>query len=77
MAVKTITIDMEAYRTLARLKRPGQSFSQVIKEKLGHHRTGGTLIQALRHIKLSDDTLDAMEKVVHSRKKSVLKHPKL
>jgi predicted CopG family antitoxin len=77
MAVKTITIDMDAYRTLSRLKKPGQSFSQVIKEKLGHHKTAGTLIQAIERIHLSNDTLDAVEKVVRRRKKSVLKHPRL
>jgi len=77
MAVKTITIDLEAYRTLSRLKRPGQSFSQVIKEKLGHDKTGGTLVQAIKQIKVSEETLDAVEKVVRDRRKNVLKHPKL
>ena len=77
MAVKTITIDMEAYRTLARLKRPGQSFSQVIKEKLGHQKTGATLLQAANQIKVSADTLDAIERVVRDRKKSKLKHSRL
>jgi predicted CopG family antitoxin len=77
MAVKTITIDMDAYRTLSRLKRPGQSFSQVIKERLGHQKTGSTLVQAVNHFKVSPDALDSMERVVRDRKKSKLRHPKL
>lgn len=77
MAVKTITIDMEAYTTLARLKKPGQSFSQVIKEKLGPVKTGATLLTGLHQISVSQEALDAMEKVVRNRKKNPLKHPRL
>ena len=77
MAVKTITIDMEAYETLSRHKRPGQSFSQVIKEKLGPLKTAANLLRAAKQIRVSEDALDAMEKVVRDRKKSPLKHPRL
>jgi len=77
MAVKTITIDMEAYETLSRHKRPGQSFSDVIKEQLGPVKTGANLLRAVKQIRISDNTLDAMEKVVRDRSKSPLKHPKL
>jgi len=35
MTVKTLTITEEAYRKLARLKRSGESFSEVINRTLG------------------------------------------
>ncbi|HEX9341298.1 MAG TPA: antitoxin VapB family protein [Thermoplasmata archaeon] len=35
MAVKTITVTEDAYRKLARLKRSGESFSDVINRVLG------------------------------------------
>ena len=77
MAVKTITIDIEAYETLSRHKRPGQSFSQVIKEKLGPVKTGEGLLRAVKQLRVSGETLEAMERVVRARRKSPLKHPKL
>ena len=68
MAVKTITIDMDAYNSLARHKKPGQSFSQVIKEHFGTLRTGRDLRAAAERIQISDGVLEAIEKVVESRK---------
>jgi len=67
MAVKTITIDLEAYEALAAEKAPGQSFSQVIKQHFGRRRTGRELAELLRTTRLSDSTLDAIDAVVDDR----------
>jgi predicted CopG family antitoxin len=70
MAVKTITIDLEAYEALRRQKRRGQSFSQVIKEHFNAPRTGRDLQAALERFALSSDTLDAIDDVVRNRTES-------
>ena len=77
MAVKTITIDLEAYDTLARHKKPGQSFSQVIKAHFGPRKTVAAFRQALRATFVSEHTLKAVSDVVRSRKKSVARVPTL
>lgn len=69
MAVKTITIDIEAYNTLARHKRIGQSFSQVIKAHFGPQPTAGRLLERVRTIRLSEEALDAMDALVADRRK--------
>ena len=69
MAVKTITINMEAYDTLSRHKRAGQSFSQVIKAHFGPQPTAGRLLERIKTIRLSTDALDVMEAVVRDRKR--------
>ncbi|HET9767099.1 MAG TPA: antitoxin VapB family protein [Thermoanaerobaculia bacterium] len=69
MAVKTITIDMEAYEALAAEKGPGQSFSQVIKRHFGRRCTGRELADLLRTTKLADSTLDAIEAAVRDRRR--------
>ncbi len=69
MAVKTITIDLESYEVLSRHKRPGQSFSQVIKERLGAVSTGRDLTAALARVRVGEDTLTALEHIVRSRQR--------
>jgi predicted CopG family antitoxin len=68
MSVKTITIDIEAYGLLARRKRHGQSFSQVIKAHFRRQPTVADFLAALKATRLSDQTLRAMERQVKSRK---------
>lgn len=77
MAVKTITIDIEAYETLARHKRQGESFSQVIKSHFGRRRTGRGLKEILAHSHLTDPTVDRIDAVVRARRKSLVKAPGL
>lgn len=48
MAAKTITLDLDAYEALSRHKKPGQSFSQVIKEHFAPPKTGGDLLAPWR-----------------------------
>lgn len=77
MAVKTITIDLEAYDILARGKKPGQSFSQVIKARLGTRRTGRDLWQALSGGLPSEETLDRADQQIKARRRSPARAPKL
>ena len=68
MAVKTITIDLEAYALLSRNKGEGQSFSQVIKAHFGPQPTAGRFLARLRSIRVSAPALDAMEQQVRARR---------
>ena len=68
MAVKTITIDMEAYGLLASRKREGESFSQVIKAHFGPQPTAGRFLARVRAIRMSPAALDSMERQVQARK---------
>ena len=77
MAVKTITIDLDAYEILSRHKARGQSFSQVIKQQLGRRRTVADLRQALAGVRLSEETLDAMEVQVRRRRSNLARAVKL
>jgi hypothetical protein len=67
MAVKTITIDLEAYALLARHKAEGQSFSQVIKAHFGPQPTAARFRERVRRLRMSRPALDAMERQVLAR----------
>lgn len=68
MAVKTITIDIEAYGLLSRHKREGQSFSQVIKAHFGPQPTAARFRERLRGLRLEKTTLDAVDGLVKARR---------
>lgn len=68
MAGKTITLDEEAYKLLARYRRADESFSTVIKEHFEKPTTGQDLLDVLPEISLSEETLDAIEGLVEARR---------
>ena len=68
MAVKTITIDMEAYGLLSRHKRTGQSFSQVIKSHFGPAPTAGRFLEHVRSIRIDETALAALDRLVRARR---------
>ena len=78
MAVKTITIDMEAYEALARHKKAGQSFSQVIKAHFGPAKNVRAFREALRDIgDVSPRTLARIDALAGSRRRSKARVPAL
>lgn len=77
MAVKTITIDLEAYEILASHKKPGQSFSKVIKEHFDRKKTGRDLRAVLERWSLSAEALNQIEGRIRARRSSVARPAKL
>ena len=80
MAVKTITIDITAYGLLARHKREGMSFSDVIKAHFSGPMTVGAFRARLRSGRvrpLSEDLLNAVEGVVRDRASDPIRYPEL
>ena len=78
MAVKTITIDMEAYNLLALHKKEGESFSQVIKAHFGPQQlTVGKFRERLRDVRFTRDYIDAVNQIVRDRQLEPARAPKL
>ena len=77
MAVKTITIDLDAYEALARRKRGGQSFSDVIKERFADGGTAGDLLRAAGLARASEDTIAEVERQVKARRAHPARVPRL
>ena len=76
MAVKTITIDMEAYSILSELKKENESFSQVIKRTVApKSRTAARLLENLDSVLLSVDTLEQVDAIIADREKSMTDSP--
>jgi predicted CopG family antitoxin len=69
MTVKTITIDMDAYEILVQHKRPGQSFSMVIKQHFEPRKTTATLLRAMPELVLQEKTLSEIENQVKERRR--------
>jgi len=64
MAVKTITIDLEAYDVLLKHKRGNESFSQVIKRTFKEERyTAKHLLENLSEVSLSNETLERVKEI--------------
>ena len=75
MAVKTITIDLEAYRLLKAHKRDHESFSKTIKRHFVPVRTARSLLANLERITLAEDTLHRVEELVRARADSMASSP--
>lgn len=73
MAVKTITIDIEAYELLSKARMGTESFSKVIKHVLGPMgKDAKSLLDSMDAVKVPDQVLDALERVLASRGEDLL-----
>jgi hypothetical protein len=83
MATKTITLELDAYETLRRQKRGGESFSSVVRRaRWDDSAKAGHVLGALRELHrrhprsfLDDETLDRIEAKATSRTRRMRARP--
>ena len=76
MAVETITIDLAAYEALARRKRAGESFSDVIKAHFAAGGVGRDLLAAARRAQVSESTVEGAAAAVAARRRHKPRSPR-
>ena len=69
MARKTVSIDLEAYERLRSLKRPNESFSQVIKRVARPPFDLKAFLKKIEGGSLSDEAAEAIEEQIRSRQR--------
>jgi predicted CopG family antitoxin len=72
VAVKTITIDLEAYSLLRKQKRENDSFSDVIKRRFRPKKTIADLLATIEKTSLSGNYLNGVESRLKSARKEKL-----
>lgn len=71
MAVKTITIDTEAYKRLKSHKKPNESFSDTIKRLVKKPFDVDAWLKKLEGIEFSPEAVKGIEDAVKSRRRGI------